>query len=108
MQLQVPVHPRVTYTLRNQGDFFFAEAKDNSTDTRYADRLANSVSVQVIGNLALKPEIDLFLYENKIDRHHYWEYQTLMSLDYTLDWYRGNGWLNALRYKKPSGKAGSK
>jgi hypothetical protein len=107
LQLQVPLLAQLTYTVRNQGEYFFGNPRDNSTDTLYVDRLTNSVSIPVIGNLALKPEFDMFLFENKVDQHHYWEYQTLISLDFTFDWYRGNGWLNALKYKG-SRKAGSK
>jgi hypothetical protein len=105
--LQVPLPAKLTYAVRNQGKYFFDNPKDNSTDTLYVDRLTNSVSIPVVGNLALKPEFDLFLFENKVDLHHYWEYQTLISLDFTFDWYRGNGWFNALKYKS-SKSAGSR
>jgi hypothetical protein len=105
-QLQVPLPAKLTYTVRNQAEYFLGNPKDNSTDTLYVDRLTNSVSIPVFGNLALKPEFDLFLFENKVDLNHYWEYQTLISLDFTFDWYRGNGWFNALKYKN-SKTAGS-
>jgi hypothetical protein len=106
-KFQIPIYQQLTYTMQDQGEFFFTDSRDNTTDTRFINRLTNSFSVPVFGNLALKPEFDVFFFTNQIEKHFYWEYRTQISLDYTFDWYRGNGFWTAMKYKKARANGGS-
>jgi hypothetical protein len=100
-KLVVPLHPRLTYTVGNEGQFFFTLAGDRPTDTRYQDLIKQSLSVPIIGNLYFEPRFELFLFQNKVQRTRFWQTQYSFALNYKFDWFEGIDWWDAMRYKKP-------
>jgi hypothetical protein len=107
-KLVIPITAKIAYTVENQGDFFFTRRPDNSTDTRYQDDLKQTLSIPLFGNLYFEPKFEVFLYQNKVDRHSFWQTQTSFTVSYKFDWFKGNGWWSAMAYKNPDSKPGSK
>lgn len=103
LKLVVPLHPKVSYTLANQFDFFRKHRQnDLSTDTRFRDLWSNAFSFKVIGNLALEPKFDVFFYENKVDGNFFRQVQSTITVSYSFDWFSGGRlWGEAMHYAKP-------
>jgi hypothetical protein len=85
----------------NTGQLFFARSGDLASQTRYFDKLSNSVVIPVVGNFSLKPEIDLIFYRNKVFETPFRAVQYLMNFSYTFSWRQGQSW-RALRYPTPA------
>lgn len=103
-KLVVPLHPKLSYIIENQGEFFLTRPGDNSTDTRYLDIFKQTLSIPLIGNLYFEPKFELFLYQNKVDRQSFWQTQTSFTVNYKFNWFKGNNWRDILRYKDPASK----
>ena len=99
---QKPFSKPVAFLIENKGDLFFNRAHDLNTDTRYFDKWANSLVIPVLGNFSLKPEVDVFFFENKIGGVSYHSVQTMVTFGYQFAWHQGLPWWKTLQYANPS------
>jgi hypothetical protein len=102
--LNVPVFPKVSESFEDQGDFFFNNSGDNSTDTRLHSLLTNKITFQFLPNLAFSPTYQLLLYENKVGHHFLWQQQAALSLDFYFNLTNLRIRRTQLEYKPPAQK----
>jgi hypothetical protein len=91
--------------LENKGDLFANGHSDIATDTHYFDQLSNSLLIAARGNLAIKPEVDIFAYSSKVNGYKMVTYQALLNLSYAFDWHSGLPLLRTMVYANPAPKA---
>jgi len=99
--LSFPVVPRMSASLENQGEFYFNNAGDNSTDTRFQHLLTAKYSFQVWPSLSFSPTYQLFLYENKQAYNFLWQQQAMLTIDFTFNWTSRRIAPSQFRYKPP-------
>ena len=102
--LSIPFLPNVTESLENQGDFFFNNAGDNSTDTRLRHLLTDKVSFQVFPNLSFSPTYQVLFYENKIDHRLLWQQQAMITADFSFSLTNLLVHKTQLEYQRPPSK----
>lgn len=86
----------------NTGRYFFDNAGDLSTQTKYFDKLALSIVIPVAGNLSFKPEVDLVFYRNKVAELPFHSINYIGTLSYTFSWREGQPWKRVWRYASPT------
>ena len=64
--LHQTIGKRIGFLIGEHGAVFFNNSGDLATETRYYDKLANSLVLPVLGNLSFKPEIDPIYYRGKV------------------------------------------
>jgi hypothetical protein len=98
---------KLQLTVDSYGEIFDRRPNDSGFNTRYYEDLTVALKIPLFGNLTFAPQVDLFLFQNKVVpnqqvmTNHYSFVTSSLSLEYGFDWRRGVGWLRALRY--PSG-----
>jgi hypothetical protein len=100
--LVIPVEPRITVQIDNQGDYFFPVSHDNSTDTRFRHQYTQAVKFYVFPNLDFEPTYKIFLFENKVQNHFLFQQELAIKINLAFDlwnWHQGG---EEVRYKKPS------
>jgi hypothetical protein len=102
--LGVPIIPRVTESLENEGDFFFNSSGDNSTDTRLRHLMTNKITFQVFPSLSFSPTYQLFLFRNKVDDHFLWQQQATITIDFSFNLTNRRVRRTEFEYKKPPDK----
>jgi hypothetical protein len=86
------------------GEVFDRRPNDSGFNTRYYEDLTVGLKIPLFGNLTFAPQVELFLFQNKVVpgqqamTNHYTFVTSSLSLEYGFDWRRGVGWLRALRY----------
>jgi len=73
-------------SLENQGEFYFNNAGDNSTDTRLQHLVTAKYSFQVWPSLSFSPTYQLFLYENKQAYMTLWQQQAMLTINFNFNW----------------------
>lgn len=86
----------------NTGQYFFHNHAALAAETQYSDTLASSLVIPVLGNLSLKPEIDLIFYRAQVANIPFHSVQYMMNLSYTFAWRQGQPIGRALRYASPA------
>lgn len=99
--LVTPVGPRLSASLENQGEFFFNNAGDNSTDTRLQHTVTAKISFPIWPMISVSPTYQFFYYENKLAYKSLWQQQALITLDYRFDWTNERISRSQLKYKNP-------
>ncbi len=89
------------YVIENAGNFYLSRTGDLPNDTRYFDVLTNSLTIPVIGNFSLVPKVELFLFENQVNRQKVHGYQTSVTVQYRFDWHGGLRKRSILQYASP-------
>jgi len=84
--LSFPVVKRMSASLENQGEFYFNNAGDNSTDTRLQHLVTAKYSFQVWPSLSFSPTYQLFLYENKQAYMTLWQQQAMLTINFNFNW----------------------
>jgi len=84
--LNFPAGKRMSASLENQGEFYFNNAGDNSTDTRLQHLVTAKYSFQVWPSLSFSPTYQIFLYENKQAYKSLWQQQAGITIDFKFDW----------------------
>jgi len=102
--LDVPIIPKVTESLENEGDFFFNSSGDNSTDTRLRHLMTNKITFQVFPSLSFSPTYQLFLFRNKVDDHFLWQQQATITIDFSFNLTNWRVRRTEFEYKKPPDK----
>jgi hypothetical protein len=102
--LSVPVFSKVTESVENQGDFFFNNAGDNSTDTRLHTMTTNKLTFQFLPNLSFSPTYQLLLFDNKVGNHFLWQQQASVSIDFSFNLTNLLIRRTQLEYKPPAQK----
>ena len=102
--LSVPVFSKVTESVENQGDFFFNNAGDNSTDTRLHSMTTNKLTFQFLPNLSFSPTYQLLLFDNKVGHHFLWQQQASVSIDFSFNLTNLLIRRTQLEYKPPAQK----
>jgi hypothetical protein len=97
--LVVPAGQRVSASLENQGEFFFNNSGDNSTDTRLQHLMTAKISFPIWPMIAISPTYQFFYYENKLAYKSLWQQQALITIDYKFDWTNRGISRSQLRYK---------
>jgi hypothetical protein len=93
--LDVPIIPKVTESLENEGDFFFNSSGDNSTD---------KIKFQVFPSLSFSPTYQVFLFRNKVDDHFLWQQQATITIDFSFNLTNWRVHETEFEYKKPADK----
>lgn len=102
--LSIPFIPKVAESIENQGDFFFNNAGDNSTDTRFRHLLTDKLTFQVFSNLSFSPTYQVLFYENKVDDRWLWQQQAMITVDFSFDLTNFLVHKTQLEYKVPASK----
>lgn len=102
--LDVPIIPKVTESLENEGDFFFNSSGDNSTDTRLRHLMTNKIKFQVFPSLSFSPTYQVFLFRNKVDDHFLWQQQATITIDFSFNLTNWRVHETEFEYKKPADK----
>lgn len=101
-RIHIPVlYKHLDYVIENQGTLSFNRGGDSPADTRYLEVMRHSLVVPVIGNFAVVPRVDIFLFQNKVTGWHIHGYQTSVTAQYRFDWHTGLKWKDVLRYPNP-------
>lgn len=95
------LYRHLDYVIENQGSLYFNRAGDSPSETRYLEDMKHSLVIPVIGDLAIVPTVDIFLFQNKVNGWHIHGYQTAVTAQYRFDWHNGLRWKDALRYPSP-------
>lgn len=101
LSFPLPVRKNLALVLENRGEWFRDSRRDVALDAKYSDQLTASLVIPVVGNLSLAPKVDVFFYENKVDRNYFQSIQTSVGLQYRFDWHAGLSFWKALRYPNP-------
>lgn len=102
--LTIPLDPRVTFQVDNQGDYFFPSARDNSTDTRFRHQYTQAIKLYVFPNLDFEPTYKIFLFENKVENHFLFQQELMIKINLAFDLWNWRERRQELRYQKPSPK----
>jgi hypothetical protein len=99
----------ISLLIENVGKWLFDYRNDLSTQTKYYDKLAWSLVIPLIGNLAFKPEVDFVYFRNKSQElpnqqtsfsFHSTTY--IGTLSYTFSWRQGQPFCRLWRYASPA------
>jgi len=82
--LVFPTGPKMTTTLENQGEFYFNNSGDNSTDTRIQHLTTAKYLFQVWPSLSFAPTYQIFLYENKQAYKSLWQQQAMLTINFNF------------------------
>jgi hypothetical protein len=107
LNVPLPFSTKLSYLLENKGDLFVNGRNDLATDFHYFDQLSNSLLIAVRGNLAIKPELDIFAYSGKVNGYKIVTYQALLNLSYAFDWHSGLPLGQTMIYANPAPKTQS-
>jgi hypothetical protein len=99
--LSFPVAKSMSASLENQGEFYFNNAGDNSTDTRLQHLVTVKYSFQVFPSLSFSPAYQIFLYENKQAYKSLWQQQAMFTIDFKFDWTSRRIAASQIEYKPP-------
>lgn len=103
--LVVPFGQKVSWTVDEDGDFFFNQTGDTTTDTRFRSDTKTSVNFQVFPSVSFAPTYEFFYYSNKVDQSWFWQNQASIQLKVRYDfWNRHRPW-DQFNYKAASGKS---
>jgi hypothetical protein len=86
-------------SIENQGEFFFNNAGDNSTDTRFQHLVTAKYAFQVWPSLSFAPTYQIFLYENMQAYKSLWQQQAMITINYNFDWTSRRIKASQLRYE---------
>jgi hypothetical protein len=100
--LVVPFGEKVSWTVDEDGDFFFNERGDASTDTRFRSDTKTSVNFQVFPSLTFAPTYEFFYYANKVQQNWFWQNQASIQMKVRFDFWNHRRWPDQLKYKIPS------
>jgi hypothetical protein len=100
--LVIPLDPRITIQIDNQGDYFFPVANDNSTDTRFRHQYTQAVKFYVFPNLDFEPTYKIFLFENKVQNHFLFQQELAIKINLAFDLWNWHEKKQEVQYKKPS------
>ncbi|HEX4810675.1 MAG TPA: 5'-nucleotidase C-terminal domain-containing protein [Bryobacteraceae bacterium] len=95
---------KLQLTVDSYGEVFDRRANDSGFNTRYYEDLTVALKVPLFGNLTFAPQVETFLFQNKVVpnqqvlTNHYSFITSSLKLEYGFDWRRGVGWWRALRY----------
>jgi hypothetical protein len=65
-----PILSNLKWEVTQDADFFFVNfARDNSIDTRFRYNSKNRLSFMIWKNFSIGPALDLFMYQNKVNRN---------------------------------------
>jgi hypothetical protein len=105
VNLNVPLHQKLSYVLTDEGDFFLANfSTDNATDTRFRDNSKHQLKFSVWPSLSFGPAFQLLLYENKVNQDFLRQKQFMMQMDFGFDLFNSRQPMKQLKYK-PSAKS---
>jgi hypothetical protein len=99
----------IAFQLENSGRYLYDFSGDIATQTKWLDTLAWSLVFPALGNLSIKPEIDLTLFRNKsqagLAQQTSYPFQGLtykMTFAYTFSWRQGQDWKRIWRFASPA------
>lgn len=97
--LSFPTGKSMTASLESQGEVYFNNAGDNSTDTRLRHLTTAKYSFQVWPSLSFAPTYQIFLYENKQAYKSLWQQQAMLTINFNFDWTSKRIAASQLRYE---------
>jgi 5'-nucleotidase-like protein len=100
--LVVPFGEKVSWTVDEDGDFFFNERGDAFTDTRFHSDAKTAVNFQVFPSLTFAPTYEFFYYANKVQQNWFWQNQASIQMKVRFDFWNHRRWPDQLKYKIPS------
>jgi hypothetical protein len=104
LNIPLPFSSKISYLLENKGDLFANGRNDLATDVHYFDQLSNALLIAARGNLSIKPEFDIFVYDGKVNGYKIHTYQAMLNLSYAFDWHSGLPLGKAMLYANPAPK----
>ncbi len=102
LNVPLPFTKKIAYLLENKGDLFANARNDLATDSHYFDQLSNSLIIAARGNLSIKPEFDIFLYDGKVNGYKIHTFQAMVNLSYAFDWHSGLSLWRTMLYANPA------
>ena len=102
--LSIPFLTNVKESLETQGDFFFNNKGNNSTDTRLRNLITEKLTFQVFPNLAFSPTYQVLFYENKVDERFLWQQQAMITVDFSFNLTNLIVHKTQLEYQRPPAK----
>lgn len=107
LNVPLPLNNSLTYTMESHGQFLFNHKGDVSVDTKYQEDWTHSLTVPLFGNLSFVPKLEIFFFQNKVDRHFFYAIQPSVALQYSFDWHNGLPWWKSMMYQTPSASSAS-
>ena len=98
----IPFAPKVSWTLDEDGDFFFNQSVDAVTDTRFRSDTKTSLNFQVFRSLSFAPTYEFFYYQNKVQENWFWQNQASIQIKVRYDFWNHNRLKDQFIYKIPS------
>jgi hypothetical protein len=104
--LVVPFCSSVSWTVDEDGDFFFNQHGDSQTDTRFRSDSKTSVNFAVFPSLSFAPTYEFFYYANKVNTNWFWQGQASIQMKVRFDVWNRRHLGDQLKYKQsqPSAK----
>jgi hypothetical protein len=100
--LVVPFSKTVKWTVDEQGDFFFNQHGDSTTDTRFRSDTKSELDFQVFPSLLFAPTYEFYYYANKVRQDWYWQGQASIQMKLRFDFWNTYRVMDQLKYKIPS------
>jgi 2',3'-cyclic-nucleotide 2'-phosphodiesterase (5'-nucleotidase family) len=97
--LVVPFSSVVSWTVDEDGDFFFNERGDSQTDTRFRSDSKTSVNFKVFPSLSFAPTYEFFYYANKVNTSWFWQGQASIQMKVRFDIWNRPRLGDQLKYK---------
>lgn len=104
LNVPLPFSTKISYLVENKGDLFANGHNNLATDIHYFDQLSNSLVIAARGNLSIKPEFDLFVYDGKVNGYKIHTYQAMLNMSYAFDWHSGLPVGKTMLYANPAPK----
>ena len=84
--LSFPLGSRMKYELTQDADFFFVNFhRDTSIDTRFRYNSKNRLSFMIWPNFSIGPTLELFMYQNKVNRNFLFQRTLGIETKFTFD-----------------------
>jgi hypothetical protein len=100
--LIVPFASTVIWTIDEQGDFFFNQHDDSTTDTRFRSDTKTQINFQVFPSLSFAPTYEFFYFSNKVNQDWYWQGQASIQMNVRFDFWNRRRIVDQMKYKIPA------
>jgi hypothetical protein len=95
----VPFSSKISWTVDEDGDFFFNQHGDSQTDTRFRSDSITSFNFKVFPSLSFAPTYEFFYYANKVNTSWFWQGQASIQMKVRFDVWNRRHLGDELKYK---------
>lgn len=98
----LPWMSKAEFVAENRGEVFpWQQTRDSAVDTLFYDDLKHSLQVPIYGKFSLSPNLEVFMFQNKVLNHLWVSYSTSLTLTYSFQYRPGLGWKKVLGFSNP-------